>query len=123
SRAGEPANRQNGVEINVLRQDSVTADIEFKNYKKRSVSLSFLNSGNAPVYNESLASAFNFIDLDNLKLGRRPFVKNVGFDIQREMVEVEVIGMGLKDIKQFRQDWSKMDPQTKLKYGVPIVSS
>lgn len=116
-------NRVSGVEINTLRQDSITANFEFKNYKKRSVDLYFVNDGNVPIYKESLTSAYDFIDLNNLKLGRRPFVKSVGYDIQRKLSEVEVIGMGLKDIKQFSKDWKNMDTQAKMKYGVPIVSS
>jgi len=122
-RADENPNRVNGVEINTLRQDSVTADLGFKNYYKRSVDLYFLNSGNVPVYKESLTSAFNFIDLDNLKLGRRPSERKVGLDIQREMTEVEMIGLGLKDIKQFKEDWQNMDQMTKMKYAVPMIGS
>lgn len=116
----EPANRVQGIEINVSDQTDMTATFEMKNYKKRMVDLYFNNSGR-PIYKESLRSAWDFIDLDNIALGFRPYVRKQGFDIQRPMDQVEVIGMGLKDIKQFKENWPNMSTPEKMKYGMPMA--
>jgi hypothetical protein len=120
SKAEEPANRVAGIEINVSDQTDMTAYFEIKNYKKRMVDLYF-DGNNRPIYKESIRSAYDLIDLDNLSLGYKPFIYKGGYDIQRPMDQVEVIGMGLKDIKQFKEKWADMDQPTKMKYGMPMA--
>ncbi|GIW22371.1 MAG: hypothetical protein KatS3mg068_1378 [Candidatus Sericytochromatia bacterium] len=119
-KAEEPSNRVQGVEIKVTDKQDLIATFEFKNYKKRNVDLYFEGNGR-PIYKESLFAAWDLIDLDNLALGYRPFTKVGTFDIQRPMDKVEVIGMGLKDMKEFKEKWPSMSNQEKMKYGLPIA--
>jgi len=120
SKAEEPANRVQGVEIKVTDKQDLVATFEFKNYKKRNVDLYFEGNGR-PVYKESLFAAWDLIDLDNLALGYRPFTRVGSFDIQRPMDKVEVIGMGLKDMKEFKEKWASMSTPEKMKYGMPMA--
>lgn len=120
SKAEENPNRVQGVEIKVTEKQDLVATFEFKNYKKRNVDLYFEGNGR-PVYKESLFAAYDLIDLDNLALGYRPFTRVGSFDIQRPMDKVEVIGMGLKDMKEFKDKWGSMSTPEKMKYGMPMA--
>lgn len=122
----EPENRVDGVEINTKSQTELTANLELKNYKKRMVSLYFngeSNGNTVPIFDESLTSAYDFVDFGNVSLGFKPFIKEVGVDLQRPIKSVEVIGLGLKDIKEFKEKWPSMDISEKMKYGMPIAKS
>lgn len=122
----DPDNRVGGVEIAVTSQNELTANLDLKNYKKRMVDLYFDGDHNGTSYNiykESLDSANDFIDISNISIGFKPSVKSVGYDIQRPMNKVEVIGLGLKDIKDFKSKWDTFTLQDKLKYGTPIAKS
>jgi hypothetical protein len=120
SKSEEPSNRVQGVEIKVVDKQDLVATFEFKNYKKRVVDLYFEGNGR-PIYKESLFAAYDLIDLDNLSLGYKPFTKVGSFDIQRPMDRVEVIGMGLKDMKEFKEKWASMSNAEKIKYGMPMA--
>ncbi|MFN8575801.1 MAG: hypothetical protein U0354_02995 [Candidatus Sericytochromatia bacterium] len=122
----EAPNRVDGVEIKTVSQNDSTGTFELKNYKKRYVSLYFNEevSGNSiPVHNESLSSPNDFIDFNNISLGFKPFIKQTEFNIQKPIKNVEVIGLGLKDIKEFKEKWSSMNISEKMKYGMPIGQS
>lgn len=113
-------NRVQGVEINVVEQQELTAKFQIKNHRKRMVTLNFMGSGR-PVYSETVTAAYDLIDLDNLSLGFRPNVKEGNYDIQRPMDQVELIGMGLKDFKEFKEKWDGMPQAEKMKFGVPMA--
>jgi len=126
AKANDNPNRVEGVEINVVDQQDLVAHIELKNYLKRSADLYFDGDHNGtayPMYKESLQSAYDYIDFSHVSFGRKPYVATVGYDIQRPMTQVEVIGLGLKDIKDFKAKWPSLSQADKMKYGMPIVSS
>lgn len=122
-KSSEPNNRVDGVEINTLAQDQSKGTFELKNYKKRMVSLYFNDENSKSIHDESLMSANDFIDFDNISLGFKPSIKETTFDIQSKLKDVEVIGLGLKDIKEFKEKWPSMPTTEKIKYGMPIAKS
>jgi hypothetical protein len=121
AKAEEPANRVEGVQINVLEKTELTAKIEMKNYKKRSATLNFLLQNDRAIFSENLMSSYDLIDLDNISFGGKPFVLERNYDIQMPLKKVEVIGVGLKDFKEFKERWDAMPQAEKMKYGVPLV--
>ncbi|MFN4151933.1 MAG: hypothetical protein ACK4IX_13415, partial [Candidatus Sericytochromatia bacterium] len=121
AKAEEPANRVQGVEINVLERTELTAKVEMKNYKKRSATLNFLLQNDRALFSENLMSSYDLIDLDNISFGGKPFVLQRNYDVQLPLKKVEVIGVGLKDFKEFKERWDGMPQAEKMKYGVPLV--
>lgn len=121
NKAEEPQNRVQGVEINVLERTDLTAKIEMKNYKKRSATLNFLLQNGRALFSENLMSSYDFLDLDNISFGGKPFVLQRNYDVQLPLQKVEVIGVGLKDFKEFKEKWETMPQAEKMKFGVPLV--
>lgn len=121
AKAEEPANRVQGIDINVLEKTELTAKIEMRNYKKRSATLNFLLQNDRAIFSENLMSSYDLIDLDNISFGGKPFVLQRNYDIQMPLKKVEVIGVGLKDFKEFKERWDGMPQAEKMKYGVPLV--
>lgn len=121
SKAEEPSNRVQGIDINVLEKTELTAKIEMRNYKKRSATLNFLLQNDRAIFSENLMSSYDLIDLDNISFGGKPFVLQRNYDIQMPLKKVEVIGVGLKDFKEFKERWDGMPQAEKMKYGVPLV--
>lgn len=123
NKSNEPINRVDGIEINNKSQVNSNITLEVKNHKKRDVSLYFNDSNSKDIFNKSINSANDFIDFNNVSLGFKPSVEEFTFDTKNQLNNVQVIGLGLKDINEFKEQWPGMSLQDKMKYGMPIAKS
>ena len=121
----ESNNIVDGIEIKTNSQNQSSINLQMKNYKKRMVSLYFNADvqGKDSLFNENLDSSNDFIDFNNISLGMKPLLKEGNYNLSKPLNNVEVIGLGLKDIKEFSNKWSGYDNQEKIKYGLPIGKS